>query len=205
MAYILFDPVLLAALRSEIDPIFAAGTANLASRLESCPLLEAVYLESLRLTSSSGTIRKVRHATDMGGMSLQPGQNIMIPYRELHYNESVFGPNPDQFRPGRFLDNKDLKRSPSYKPFGGGTTYCPGRFLARGEVLVFVATLIHRFEVLLALGCTSSAKKVPDSTLAQRLPRMHTEKIALALMDPVVGDDLLLNIQVRTPSVSLTV
>ncbi|KAL9122048.1 MAG: hypothetical protein Q9187_001395 [Circinaria calcarea] len=185
MAYILFDPPLLAAIRAEIDPVYAKGGDNLESRLESCPLLESVYLESLRLNSSSGTVRTVRHTTDIDDMTLQRGTNIVIPYRELHYNESAFGQNPDRFDAGRFLRNKDLKHSPSFKPFGGGTTYCPGRFLARREVLVFVADLIHRFDVVLA------------PTPGQRFPRKDTKKIALALMDPILGDDVLVNVQAR--------
>lgn len=181
MAHVLFDPPLLAALRAEISPVLAEGTANLESKLERMPLLEAVYLEALRLSSSSGTIRKVRYTTELGNMTFQRGANVLIPYRQLHRNESAFGANPGQFDPRRFLDNKDLKRSPSFKPFGGGTTYCPGRFLARNEVMSFLAVLLHRFDVSLA----------PN----QRFPRMNTKNFSLALMDPEVGEDLIVNVK----------
>ena len=185
MSYILLSPGLLAAIRAEIDPIYALGPANLESRLESqCPLLEAVYLEALRLTSSSGTVRNVRQTTDLSGVTLRTGTNIVIPYRRLHYDANVFGQDAATFHPERFLQNKNLKHSPSFKPFGGGTTYCPGRFLARREVLTFVADIIHRFYVSLA-----------PST--QSFPRMDTKKLALALMDPFAGEDLFVNVQAR--------
>ncbi|MCJ1288256.1 hypothetical protein MMC26_007611 [Xylographa opegraphella] len=195
MAHILFDPGLLVTIRKEVDAVFAEGTANLEARLESCPMLEAVYLEALRLTSASGTIRNVRHTTELGDVTLQQGTNIVVPYRQLHYNETVFGPEPDQFHPERFLHNKELKRSPSFKPFGGGHTYCPGRFLARREVLSFVADLIHRFDLTLTSVGTGCAAKADTS--GQRFPRMNTKKIALALIDPVFGDDLLVDVRER--------
>jgi len=227
MAYILFDPTLLAALRAEVDPIFATagpGADNLESRLQNCPLLEAIYLESMRLTASSGTIRAVKQTTDVSAhMTLQPGATIVIPYRELHYNASVFGANAETFDAGRFLHNKDLKRNPSFKPFGGGTTYCPGRFLARREVLTFVAALIHRFDVSLSTSSSSSSsssfssspsnsdrissaeKGWASSTIPgpgrQRFPRINTKKISLALMDPMVGDDVLVDVRRRAAPV----
>jgi len=229
MAYILFDPTLLAALRAEVDPIFATagpGADNLESRLQNCPLLEAIYLESMRLTASSGTIRAVKQTTDVSAhMTLQPGATIVIPYRELHYNASVFGANAETFDAGRFLHNKDLKRNPSFKPFGGGTTYCPGRFLARREVLTFVAALIHRFDVSLSTSSSSSSSSSSSlssspsdsdrissvekgwarSTIPgpgrQRFPRINTKKISLALMDPMFGDDVLVDVRPRAASV----
>ncbi|MCJ1465351.1 hypothetical protein MMC07_003969 [Pseudocyphellaria aurata] len=181
MAYVLSDPSLIADLRAEIAPVLAEGAADLVAKLDRLPLLESVYLESLRLSSSSGTVRKVQYCTDIGDMTLQSGANVVIPYRQLHRNEEVFGANADQFEPRRFLNNKELRRSPSFKPFGGGTTYCPGRFLARNEVMAFLAVLLHRFDVSL----------VPN----QRFPKMDTRKISLALLDPEHGEDLRVNVK----------
>lgn len=47
---------------------------------------------------------------------------IMIPSRELHINEAVFGAKPLDFDAERFLNDKQLAKDPSFKPFGGGTT-----------------------------------------------------------------------------------
>ena len=57
----------------------------------------------------------------------------MMPYRYLHLEESVFGPESESFNADRFLENQDLSRSPSFKPFGGGSTYCLGGFFWRDE------------------------------------------------------------------------
>lgn len=38
---------------------------------------------------------------------------------------------------------------PSYKPYGGGKAYCPGRFFAPQEIFGFVALLVHLFDIQL--------------------------------------------------------
>lgn len=187
LAYVLHDESLVGALREEIAPIFAQGTTNLGSRIEGCRLLESVYLESLRLSSSSATIRAVQHTTTVGGFTLQKGIKILVPFCQLHLDDSVWGPTPTQFDPERFLKNGHLRQSPSFKPFGGGTTYCPGRFLARLEVMALVAVVLHRFDVTLSPSQGASMK--------QRLPRIDHRTLSVSLMSPMAGDDLLLDVK----------
>lgn len=40
-----------------------------------------------------------------------------------------------------------LTRSPSWRPFGGGKTLCTGRHAAKHATLIFIATLLRRFDV----------------------------------------------------------
>lgn len=188
LAYVLHDQSLVGALREEIAPVFAQGTTNLGSRIEGCRLLESVYLKSLRLSSSSATIRNVQNTTTIGDFTLQKGINILVPYCQLHLDASVWGPSPTQFDPERFLNEGHLKQSPSFKPFGGGTTYCPGRFIARQEVMAFVAVVLHRFDVTLSPSQGAYSKK-------QTLPRINNRTLAVSLMSPMAGDDLLLDVK----------
>lgn len=190
LAYVLQDQSLIAALREEISPVFAQGTASLGSRIESCPLLESVYLESLRLSSSSATIRKVQHNTTIGDFTLRKGTEVIVPYCQLHLDNSVWGPNPTHFNPERFLKNSHLKQSPMFKPFGGGSTYCPGRFLARQEVMTFVAVVLNRFDVTLSPADGASSK-------TQRMPRPDDRTLAVSLMSPMAGEDLQLDVKPR--------
>ena len=57
------------------------------------------------------------------------------------------------------MKETSLNRSMSYKPFAGGVTHCPGRFLAKREVLVFVATILHRFDIEVCRMAQKSSKK----------------------------------------------
>jgi cytochrome P450 len=69
----------------------------------------------------------------------------MMPYRQMHMNGSVFGDDAGKFVAERFIKNPGLRKF--NMAFGGGATMCPGRHLATQTVLVFVAMLLHKFDV----------------------------------------------------------
>ena len=75
------------------------------------------------------------------------GIKLFAPVRNFHLEERVFGGNPREFDPQRFLHNKNLPRSKGFIPFGGGHTYCPGRYFAQREIYTFLALTLHRFEL----------------------------------------------------------
>ncbi len=147
MAYIVFDDQLYASIKAEVDPAVSKGPIGLSARLESCERLMAVYHEVLRLNTASASVRTVAKPTDLRHLTLSTGATVLAPFRQLHFDKTVFGENADTFDPDRFLLNKDLAKSPSFRPFGGGTTYCAGRYVARREVLTFVGLAIHRYDI----------------------------------------------------------
>ena len=80
----------------------------------------------------------------------------------------------------RFINQKDLVHSSNWRPFGGGQTLCPGRFMAQQTVLTFVAMVLHKFDIGLAWP--------------QRFSRVDQEKPVLGVMgtldDVAVGSKL---------------
>ena len=110
---------------------------------------------------------------------LWPGSKLLMPYRQLHFDEGVFGSRVEEFDPQRFIENPELGRSQSFKPFGGGVTYCSGRFIARREVISFVALVVHRYHLEL---------KDPN----QGFPRQDGKKPTLGVIGPVKGDNVIL-------------
>ena len=99
-----------------------------------------------------GTARTVISDTVIGEKKLRAGAKLLIPYRQLHMDPKAFSATVASFDPERFQRDKALARSPSYRPFGGGSTPCPGRFLAISEVLMFVAMVLWRFDIKVAEG-----------------------------------------------------
>ena len=108
----------------------------------------------------------------------------MFAPRQLLRDEAVFGDNIDSFRPERFLENEELIKNRSYTPFGGGTRLCPGRFLAKGEVLAFVGLVISRFELRVA-----AEQKFPKADLKNGA--------GMGILAPVKGDDVLVDVSPR--------
>ena len=147
-----------------------------------------MYNEVLRLTASSSSVRNVDATTELGGKLLRSGTKVLIPYRQLHFNRQVWGDDAADFEACRFLRNKEFARSPCFRPFGGGTTYCPGRFLEKREVLTFVALGICRFEVSLA--------EIGEENLSEhKFPGLEIWKPCLGIMGPVKGHDVIVNVK----------
>jgi hypothetical protein len=148
----------------------------------------------------------------MGEKLLRPGNQILCPFRQLRFDESDFGPNAAPFDPERLLkSDKNLARSKSFHPFGGGVTYCPGRFVAR-QVYMFVMMVLHRFriEVMGGEGVVKSGNgeaetieedksKLEQETRSPKnppsLPELDHKKSSLGIMGPVKGADVLLRVR----------
>lgn len=109
-----------------------------------------------------------------------------MPYKQMHFDPAVFGVNATVFDARRFLNNKALLRSTSWRPFGGAATHCPGRFLARREVYMFVATVLTRFDIKLA--------PVPNGG-KPKFPKLDEAVPSGGILSPIHGDDLLLEVQ----------
>ena len=179
MAYLLEDQDLYSAIRSEVAPmVFKSQSPNeLGDSLDRCPQLIAVYHEALRVVTSSISVRNIISRLELGGSILQPGCRVLIPYRQILMNEEVFGPNAASFDASRFLRNPSLARNQSFRPFGSGTTHCPGRFLAQKEVLTFIGIALSRFDIF-------------KSNRSSPFPRLELKKPCLGIMAPVKGDDV---------------
>ena len=101
-------------------------------------------------------------------------------------NEQVWGADCARFDAGRFVENKTLLRHSSYRPFGGGVSYCPGRVMAKEQVYAFVGILFHRFEMKM------SQKDGIE------FPRLDESMPSLGITGPVKGMDIVLDLKVRS-------
>lgn len=76
-----------------------------------------------------------------------------------------------------------MERHPSYKPFGGGATKCPGRNVAKQEVFVFISLVLHRFKGELA-----------SPAVSQRFPQMQFATPTTGVVDPKPGEDVVISL-----------
>ena len=194
-AYLAHDQELLENIRAEVAPGIINDEPNVSYLVDNSPRLEAVWLEVLRLETSSSLMRHVTEATVIGGKVFERGNNVMVPYRLLHFEEDVWGRDALKFDPERFLKQKNLSRSTNFRPFGGGQNLCPGRFLAKQLVFTFVALCLSRFDISL------DGAELRSSSLdgkAQRFPRAELSKPGLATLSPVAEDKLVLRLRPRS-------
>lgn len=182
LSYILFDASLCESLRAETSPAYKDGEIDVGYLMTRCPRLYSTYQETLRVTNGALSARKIIAPTKIGEKILDVGGTIIIPFRHLHYNKKVFGTQPAHFDPNRFLKDKSLNNSGSFRPFGGGINYCPGRFLAKQEMLAFVGLALHRFDI------TLSRKG------SQNFPELDITTPALGVNGPQKGANVLIDL-----------
>jgi len=185
LAYLLFDKTLLTSIKEESRVALQAdGTLNMGFLLDRCPLLSSFYEEILRISNDPIGTRIVKQPVTIGNKTLLPGHKVLMPYKQMHFDPVVFGSNAAEFDPRRFLNNKNLARSTSYRPFGGAATHCPGRFLARREVYMFVVLVIHRFDIEL------DTKGGPA-----KFPRLDQTIPSGGVLTPVEGDGVTIKVK----------
>jgi len=139
------DPAVRARL---LDELAALGPEPAPEAIASLPYLEAVCHETLRLTHPGTDImRQLNRPLKVLDYELPAGVGINTCIPLLHRREDLY-PEPDRFRPERFLERTF---SPfEFVPFGGGHRRCLGAAFAMYEMKLVLATLLPRFPLRLA-------------------------------------------------------
>ncbi len=164
------------------------GTFDVQHLTSRCPLLSAVWFESLRLYNVAAVARNTEQTTVIGSKKIRAGTQVMGPFRFFHLSSRIFGHDPLSFNAERWLRNKDLANTKGFHPFGGGKTHCPGRVIAKQEVCLFVATVLARFEL-------EPLSAIDSKTRKHLVPSIAEHKPALTALDPM--EDLLVRVRRR--------
>ncbi len=107
--------------------------------------LDATIRETLRARPVIVDVaRKLTAPAQIGGYEVPAGCYLMAAIAALHYRDDLF-PDPDQFRPERFLD----RRTDTYAwiPFGGGVRRCIGAAFAEFEMRVVLRAILERADL----------------------------------------------------------
>ncbi len=103
---------------------------------------EAVLLETMRQRSTIGDVaRELTSPLETARQSLPVGTRVCPSIVLVHMRPDLF-PEPEAFRPERFLDAKP--KPWMYLPFGGGVRHCLGAAFAMMEMLVILRTVLAR-------------------------------------------------------------
>jgi cytochrome P450 len=105
--------------------------------------LDATVKEALRTRPVVPIVGRRVHAPQrVAGHDIPPGA-VLAPCIYLTHHEPDLFPEPDAFRPERFLDRKPDPYA--WFPFGGGTRRCIGMAFALFEMRLILAHLFSRF------------------------------------------------------------
>jgi cytochrome P450 len=139
----IFLPEVRTKLLAEIDAFAAVADPVAIARL---PYLTAVCQETLRLypIALSAFPRVVKQPMELAGYWLEAGTVVMPSIYLAHHRTAVY-PEPQRFRPERFLERQF---SPyEYLPFGGGNRRCIGSAFALFEMKLVLFELLATLEL----------------------------------------------------------
>ena len=134
-----------------LEELGAAGAAPLdPNRVLRLEYLDAVCRETLRLTPILPLVgRRLTQPMMIGGIELPAGV-VAAPCIYLAHRRSERWPEPERFRPERFLEAKPTPYE--FLPFGGGVRRCLGMAFALVEMKIVLAEVMTRVELRAAAG-----------------------------------------------------
>lgn len=128
------------------------GRTPTADDLTRLPYTDAVIAEAMRVYPPVYLIgREATRDLELGGYRVKKGYTVFMSQWVSHRDPRFFGPDPDTFRPERWLDGL-AKRLPKYAyyPFGGGPRVCIGSAFAQMEAAIILAMVGQRYRFTLA-------------------------------------------------------
>jgi cytochrome P450/predicted unusual protein kinase regulating ubiquinone biosynthesis (AarF/ABC1/UbiB family) len=148
VSHILGSPDVRARLRAELQ---TAGPAPLdPQHVMRLDYLDAVCRETLRLTPIVPLVgRRLTRPMTIGGIDLPAGV-VASPCIYLAHRRPERWPEPERFRPERFLESKPTPYE--FLPFGGGVRRCLGMAFALVEMKIVLAEVLGRVELRTAPG-----------------------------------------------------
>jgi cytochrome P450 len=140
------------------------GEISISKLKKHCSLFVSIYRETVRFGSENFSSRVVTTDTLLSGtFFLRKDAIVQISGGIIHADENIWGADVLEFNPCRFLptaktvvegaDKGEGATKPgpvhpaAFRPFGGGTTLCPGRHFATSEILGLVAVVLLTFDI----------------------------------------------------------
>lgn len=163
-------------LRDEVAALPEVPT-DYASLAQLAPFAVAVFRESLRLNPPvTIDTRQAREVLEFGGYRIEPGTVVGASLLHISRDPARY-PQPDAWRPERWLDLGHRPTPIENCQFGGGAHFCLGYHMALLEGTIF---LVHAARTLAAWG---------------RRPHLHgamPKPVHLPLTQPPAGAELAL-------------
>ena len=171
LLYLIHNPGVQQMLHQELDQVIGPDRLPQPQDKKNLPYLEATIAETLRLSSLAPLAipHKATVDTTLQGYNIPKETTVLINLWSLHHDPTIWD-DPHSFIPERFLDNDGKFVPPKqdrFLPFAAGRRACLGEPLARVELFLILARLLHSFRFENPSGCDlPSLKPVTGIALA---------------------------------------
>lgn len=159
--FLLHNPEHMKAVQEELDQVVGRNRLPKLEDLAYLPVTESTILEVLRISSivPMGTTHAPIRDIKLNGFHL-PRHAQVVPLLHAVHMDPTLWKEPEKFDPSRFINGEGKVHKPEYfLPFGVGRRMCLGEVLARMEIFLFLASLLHSFNVCVPEGETLPSLK----------------------------------------------
>ncbi|XP_061575069.1 cytochrome P450 4V2-like [Cololabis saira] len=142
-------PEIQRKVQQELQEVFGTSDRPVNTEdLKQLKYLDCVIKESLRLFPSVPFFaRSLCDDCHINGFTVPKGANAIVVTYTLHRDPRYF-PEPEEFRPERFLPENSEGRPPyAYVPFSAGLRNCIGQRFAQMEEKVVLASTLRKFSI----------------------------------------------------------
>lgn len=155
LCHILPRPDVLAAIEAERARVFGDGPID-PTRTAELPYLDAAIKESMRLSPIAPSVTRILTRPLTLGALTVPASAMVWPCIYLAHHREDLWPDPERYRPERFLDGAPSQSH--FFPFGGGRRTCLGMAFANVEMRIVIAEILARTRLRLAPGARVQAE-----------------------------------------------
>ncbi|KAL9961432.1 hypothetical protein ACROYT_G030370, partial [Oculina patagonica] len=156
LLYLIHNPDIQEMVHQELEQVIGPDRVPQLGDKGRLPYLEATITETLRISSVGAfALRKTTVDTTLQGYNIPKDTTVFANLWSLHHDPEVWD-DPDEFRPKRFLDEEGSFVPPKadrFLPFSAGRRVCLGESLARIELFLALARLLHSFKFENPPGC----------------------------------------------------
>ncbi|KAM4826336.1 cholesterol side-chain cleavage enzyme, mitochondrial isoform 2-T2 [Thomomys bottae] len=157
------------ALRAEVRAARQQAGNDVSAMLHLVPLLKASIKETLRLHPISVTLQRYPENDIVIRNFKIPAKMLVQVANYAMGREPQFFPDPNNFRPARWLEKDKAATHFRYLSFGWGVRQCLGRRIAEMEMAVFLINVLENFQIELQqlgeVGTKFSLILVPDKPI----------------------------------------
>ncbi|XP_045904160.1 cytochrome P450 4V2 [Micropterus dolomieu] len=142
-------PEVHSKVQQELQEVFGTSDRHVTTEdLKKLKYLECTIKEALRLFPSVPFFaRSIGEDCHINGFKVPKGANAIVITYALHRDPRYY-PEPEEFRPERFLPENSVGRPPyAYIPFSAGLRNCIGQRFALMEEKVILASILRKFNV----------------------------------------------------------
>ncbi|HEY4456796.1 MAG TPA: cytochrome P450 [Pseudonocardiaceae bacterium] len=125
-----------------------------AAELDSLDYTGRFLREVLRLHAMLLSTRRAVEDVEIGGVLVPAGTELVFSQYGLH-RDPVHYPDPLRLDPDRWTPDRIRQSRHDYLPFGAGAQKCIGDVFAWNEMLIVIATIVHRWRLALPTGFTA--------------------------------------------------